>query len=226
LSSAVVVSDTTSSAVNNSTTIPLTTGSTDIKVSQGLVGSEVGQNVFVTDITNLPTSIEVNIPQTLTSGASLDFVYPETTMQDAINEDLGPSATANVKSVISSTTFEIATASFLGALPLIGQDIYLQLPNGSYSDLGVSVINVSTGTNVLTIEASGTPSTALNPLDTVKFAIENPYYDQDFASKANLDYLEDKFVRFSYRFKFDDGEYSLIAPLLNLALYLSKMVIS
>jgi hypothetical protein len=212
LSSAVVVSDTTSSAVNNSTTIPLTTGSTDIKVSQGLVGSEVGQNVFVTDTTNLPTSIEVNIPQTLTSGASLDFVYPETTMQDAINEDLGPSATANVKSVISSTTFEIATSSFLGALPLIGQDIYLQLPNGSYSDLGVSVINVSTGTNVLTIEASGTPSTALNPLDTVKFAIENPYYDQDFASKANLDYLEDKFVRFSYRFKFDDGEYSLIAP--------------
>ena len=26
------------------------------------------------------------------------------------------------------------------------------------------------------------------------------------------DYLEDKFVRFSYRFKFDDGEYSIFAP--------------
>ena len=212
LTSAVIASDTTSSAVNNSTTIPLTTGSTSIKVSQGVIGAEVGQNVFVTDITNLPTSIEVNTPQTLTSGAVLRFVYPETTMQDAINEDLGPSATANVKSVISSTTFEISTPSFLGALPLIGQDIYLQLPNGNFEDLGVSVINVSTGTNVLTIEASGTPSTALNPLDVVKFAIENPYYDQDFAAKANLDYLEDKFVRFSYRFKFDDGEYSLMAP--------------
>ena len=212
LTSAVISSDTTSSAVNNSTTIPLTTGSTSINISQGVVGSEVGQNVFVTDITNLPTSIEVNTPQTLTSGASLDFVYPETTMQDAINEDLGPSATATVKSIVNTTTFEISTSSFLGALPLIGQDIYLQLPNGNFEDLGVSVINVSTGTNVLTIEASGTPSTALNPLDVVKFAIENPYYDQDFATKANLDYLEDKFVRFSYRFKFDDGEYSLIAP--------------
>jgi hypothetical protein len=212
LSSAVIASDTTSSAVNNSTTIPLATGSTDIKVSQGLVGSEVGQNVFVTDITNLPTSIEVNIPQTLTSGASLDFVYPETTMQDAINEDLGPSATADVKSVVSSTTFEIATPSFLGALPLIGQNIYLQLPNGNYEDLGISVVNVSTGTNVLTIEASGALPSGLEPKDVVKFAIENPYYDEDFATKANLDYLEDKFVRFSYRFKFDDGEYSLIAP--------------
>jgi len=212
LTSAVIASDTTSSAVNNSTTIPLTTGSANIKVSQGVIGAEVGQNVFVTDITNLPTSIEVNTPQTLTSGASLDFVYPETTMQDAINEDLGPSATANVKSVISSTTFEIATASFLGALPLIGQDIYLQLPNGNFQDLGISVINVSTGSAVLTIEASGALPAGLAPKDVVKFAIENPYYDQDFATKANLDYLEDKFVRFSYRFKFDDGEYSLIAP--------------
>ena len=26
------------------------------------------------------------------------------------------------------------------------------------------------------------------------------------------DYLEDKFVRFSYRFKFNDGEYSIMAP--------------
>ena len=40
----------------------------------------------------------------------------------------------------------------------------------------------------------------------------NPYYDSNFAATANVDYLEDKFVRFSYRFKFDDGEYSLIAP--------------
>lgn len=212
LTSAVIASDTTSSAVNNSTTIPLTTGSASIKVSQGVIGAEVGQNVFVTDITNLPTSVEVNTPQTLTSGAALRFVYPETTMQDAINEDLGPSATAAVKSVVNSTTFEIATSSFLGALPLIGQDIYLQLPNGNYSDLGISVVNVSTGTSVLTIEASGALPAGLAPKDVVKFAIENPYYDQDFATKANLDYLEDKFVRFSYRFKFDDGEYSLIAP--------------
>ena len=28
--------------------------------------------------------------------------------------------------------------------------------------------------------------------------------------------LEDKFVRFSYRFKFDDNEYSLMAPFSNI----------
>ena len=38
----------------------------------------------------------------------------------------------------------------------------------------------------------------------------NPYYNANWP--GDPEYLEDKFVRFSYRFKFDDGEYSLIAP--------------
>ena len=43
----------------------------------------------------------------------------------------------------------------------------------------------------------------------------NTYYDKDFAGDEN--YLEDKFVRFSYRFKFDDNEYSLMAPFTQVA---------
>lgn len=38
----------------------------------------------------------------------------------------------------------------------------------------------------------------------------NPYYDPLYEGDPN--YLEDKFIRFSYRFKYDDGEYSLFAP--------------
>lgn len=38
----------------------------------------------------------------------------------------------------------------------------------------------------------------------------NPDYNSQWAGDPN--YLQDKFVRFSYRYKFDDGEYSLIAP--------------
>tara|TARA_R110002096_G_scaffold118388_3_gene256342 strand:+ start:1946 stop:6874 length:4929 start_codon:yes stop_codon:yes gene_type:complete len=37
-----------------------------------------------------------------------------------------------------------------------------------------------------------------------------PYYDDTY--RGDPDYLEDRFARFSYRFKFDDGEYSLFAP--------------
>ena len=39
---------------------------------------------------------------------------------------------------------------------------------------------------------------------------DNPYREANFAGDPQ--FLEDKFVRFSYRFKFDDGEYSILAP--------------
>ena len=38
----------------------------------------------------------------------------------------------------------------------------------------------------------------------------NPFYDSTWP--GDPDYLEDKFVSFSYRFKFIDGEYSIMAP--------------
>jgi hypothetical protein len=44
------------------------------------------------------------------------------------------------------------------------------------------------------------------PDGTTNNPYQNPVYQGD------PDYLEDKFVRFSYRFKFDDGEYSVFAP--------------
>ena len=46
--------------------------------------------------------------------------------------------------------------------------------------------------------------------DQLSFHWPNSYYDYEFPGDPN--FLKDKFVRFSYRFKFDDGQYSLIAP--------------
>ena len=43
-----------------------------------------------------------------------------------------------------------------------------------------------------------------------EFSLKNPYYDPNFSGDAGL--LEDSFTRFSYRFKYDDNEYSLTAP--------------
>tara|TARA_R100001463_G_scaffold108127_1_gene162666 strand:+ start:8216 stop:12475 length:4260 start_codon:yes stop_codon:yes gene_type:complete len=44
------------------------------------------------------------------------------------------------------------------------------------------------------------------------FSWPNPDYDLTFSYSGQAKYLEDKFLRFSYRFKFDDDEYSLMAP--------------
>ena len=41
-------------------------------------------------------------------------------------------------------------------------------------------------------------------------ATPNPFHEQNYTGDPK--YLEDKFVKFSYRFRFDDGEYSILAP--------------
>ena len=46
--------------------------------------------------------------------------------------------------------------------------------------------------------------------DVLIFEQGNPEYEVSFGGDEN--YLKDKFVRFSYRFKYDDNEYSLMAP--------------
>ena len=47
----------------------------------------------------------------------------------------------------------------------------------------------------------------------------NPYYEPNYVGDST--YLEDRFVRFSYRFVFEDGEYSIIAPFTQIA-YIPK----
>ncbi len=46
--------------------------------------------------------------------------------------------------------------------------------------------------------------------DVLSIHMANPYWIDDFAGDEA--FLEDKFVRFAYRFKYDDGQHSLISP--------------
>ena len=50
------------------------------------------------------------------------------------------------------------------------------------------------------------------PDGTTPNPYRQPYGTSPLTWQGDPEYLKDKFVRFSYRFKFDDGEYSLIAP--------------
>ena len=61
--------------------------------------------------------------------------------------------------------------------------------------------------------SSGLPTEL--PNNTTLVFNPNPYYDGQFA--GDPDYLEDKFVRFSYRFKFEDNQYSIFAPFTQIA---------
>ena len=90
-----------------------------------------------------------------------------------------------------------------------------QDPNGSYAL--VRAINTSTSpSRVFLNNISGQQITKIEEdlgwgTNTVfLFSLRNPHYNSAFVGDTKL--LEDKFVRFSYRFKYDDNEYSLAAP--------------
>ena len=70
---------------------------------------------------------------------------------------------------------------------------------------GVVVTYVGLETSMYDVSNAKLPD-APSPGD----ATANPYYDPTFS--GDPDFLEDKFVRFSYRFIFDDGENSIFAP--------------
>ena len=84
------------------------------------------------------------------------------------------------------------------------------------------VVDVTGTTITLNKEVTLSDNTSLefNRLETSMYDVvsptlpdgstSNPYEDNAFPGDPQ--FLEDKFVRFSYRFKFDDGEYSLMAP--------------
>ena len=197
---------------NSGDTVVVTSGNNDAELSI----SAVLANTFVTDASNWPTSVLVNQAQTLPAGMTINFVSPETTMQDGDDLYLPTTATAGVVGTPTTTTFSVKEQSYKGFFgdTMVGHSIYL-FTTGSlvpYVDTGSKIVSIIKNASNIDITCAPALTTAFGVADQVLFAIPNPYYDSSFAENANADFLKDKFVRFSYRFRFDDGEYSLIAP--------------
>ena len=69
---------------------------------------------------------------------------------------------------------------------------------------------IITSTSSTSVSWAGGVNLSGAPGKTVGFQPPNPDYDADWSGDPN--YVEDRFIRFSYRFKFNDGEYSIMAP--------------
>ena len=134
----------------------------------------------------------------------------ETTMKDVTSKFLPTGGTALVNDAggYPGGTTQVAIDNLNANFPVSGQPI-------SYINNGVM-----TSTNRTVANATTTLLTASGNLpamdDNTELVFEpNPYYDNTFA--GDPDYLEDRFVRFSYRFRFEDNEYSLFAPFTQIA---------
>jgi len=135
--------------------------------------------------------------------------YYETTMKDVSSLFLPHGGTALANGTQTGTTINIDT--------ITGQ---INPAGGIYPASTVSLQNVNskelqpTGVTVTTINTAGTQiglsgSISVSNNQVIVFN-PNPYFDSEFS--GDPDYLESKFVRFSYRFKFADNEYSIFAP--------------
>lgn len=133
----------------------------------------------------------------------------ETTMYDVSSVYLpGGGGTA----VVNGATSAIAT--FTIDDPGIDFIITGQILTGTGIPVGTKVVSYNDLTFVVT--ASAPLTLADNAVITFN---ANPYYDANYVGDPT--YLENKVVRFSYRFRFDDGEYSIFSPFTQVA-YIPK----
>jgi hypothetical protein len=139
-------------------------------------------------------------------GATTDY---ETTMYDVSSEFL-PSpnpGSATVNGAVSASDTIILS-------DLSNNTNFWPIPKQIVSGIGVvpgtRVVSYDNITFTLVVDVDQT----LSDNTDLKFDA-NPYYIEDYT--GDTQFLQDKFVRFSYRFRFDDGEYSLFAPFTQIA---------
>ena len=105
-----------------------------------------------------------------------------------------------------SVTFGSSTAMLN-----IGDKVTIIWPNdGGIQDFTINNVTAPTTAPGNDITTTTTFPKAVVEGTTVMFSRANPLYDPTFI--GDKDVLKEEFIRFSYRFKFDDGEYSLVAP--------------
>jgi hypothetical protein len=225
LSSALTGADAT--GTNYTITWKLTSSASLIKAGMYLVlDSSVqtqSQNIQISYIVNDTT---VNLSSTVASTFSSQTVkiyYPTSYTKN--KKYLTPSMAGHIASSTGvipypqqlNNTFD----AYFNGVPRVGMLISCNVGGSTASGLdGV----LADDTLVSAVATSPAPFTGayrittsktfnkddLRPFNKILLSDPNPYYDLNWP--GDPDYLEEKFVRFSYRFKYEDGEYSLIAP--------------
>ena len=169
---------------------------------------------------------------TVTDGSSIDF--SRSTMTNSSDFEMSNYSSGDIRTIqntglnseysisITATGLTTNERPFIyegqNGIPKIGD---LVLGDGISSDTRISSVSVinqykdpspanpDTFSMYQKITFTLNKTTTLSVGDNISISV-NPDYNAAWAGDKNL--LEDKFVRFSYRFKFEDEEYSLMAP--------------
>ena len=171
----------------------------------------VSKPVFIVSIDYSTTGSTVGnfvVSQQLTAGTNdFTFIYP--TSENRTDEFITFSRTAKFSNISSSgSNFDVTFTAPSSSESLIG-NMLVSCPG----KINEKVLTVGQQPGSATVTVDKNITTGDNSVvsgDILQFAYPNPNYENTWPGDKEL--LTDKFVRFAYRFKFDDGEYSLISP--------------
>ena len=123
----------------------------------------------------------------------------------------------------ATSYFQVAGNQVAALTPFIGATVVSAEQSSAITGLDhIKVTNVAlqgSNTRITVSPSFGAALTTNTYVSLIMSTMTNKTDDSDWP--GDPDYLEDRFVRFSYRFKYDDNEYSLMAPFTQIA-YIPK----
>ena len=134
----------------------------------------------------------------------------QSTMKDVVSKFMPSGGLATTSGGSNQDTFALSNGlfPFYPNKPVPGQTVGKIEAQGQ-GNIVMLPVTVDANPAPTTTSVSFTSNITLNNNDQLIF-FPNPYHDHTYSGDS--EFLEDKFVRFSYRFKFEDNEYSLVAP--------------
>ena len=201
-----------------------------------IVGINLIENLlFWTDNRNQPRKINIDVARAFEPGGLSttvgDYYTEEHQISVAKYNPYQPISLYNrvdlkARAGATTTTFTLEGTSRAELIEFIGAAVVCTETNPPTQGVDfVEVVNITdsfTPPNIVTVTVS--PAMQAAPLTgdfvtLIKSTMTNENDDPQWP--GDPDYLEDRFVRFSYRLKFDDNEYSLMAPFTQIA-YIPK----
>ncbi len=171
--------------------------------------------LFFTDNRNQPRKINLNL-------ANNSYYFNESGISVAKYNPYKPINVLNKVTTPTTTNSSTATLAIADTTGIYKGMLAVQYGNAAMQPQDyLYVTAVNTNTSVVLNAAPATVNADDVTFLATTMTGENITFDFNSGSAdewpGDPDYLEDKFVRFSYRFQFDDGEYSLMAPFTQIA---------
>ena len=183
-----------------------------------ITGQQITELVTVIGKPDVTNTLTLSKAVTITDTTLVDFSRPSMTNKNSLFMSNHSSGNAIIAGVFPNKTYTIEATvltdtDFLysgnNGIPRIG-DLVSSAISGIPTNTRVASVSVVDDVNVKqSITVTLDKDTTLPDSSLISIS-DNPDYNAYWQGDDN--FLEDKFVRFSYRFKFEDNEYSLMAP--------------